>query len=98
MFYCFWIGFDIWIACQCFGQSISVGAMGGVLTTNDLTDNGATSVSKRYVVGPAVDIGLPFGLGVEIDALYRREGYQSYFATSAPAFSPMNAPTPESFR
>lgn len=33
-------------------------------------------MSKRYVVGPQVDIGLPFGLGIEVDALYRREGYQ----------------------
>jgi hypothetical protein len=24
-----------------------------------------------------IDIGLPFGLGVEVDALYRREGYSS---------------------
>src|SRR5438067_576907 len=63
----------------CFGQSVSAGVTGGILTTDDLTDSGATSVSKRYVIGPAVDIGLPFGFGIEIDALYRREGYQSFF-------------------
>ncbi len=34
-------------------------------------------MSKRYVVGPAVEIGLPFGLAVEADALYRRAGFQT---------------------
>jgi hypothetical protein len=29
-----------------------------------------------------VDIGLPFGLGVEVDALYRREGYQTAFSNA----------------
>jgi len=68
--------------CGCFGQSVSVGVIGGARVTDDLTGAGATSVSKRYVVGPALDIGLPFGLGVEVDALYRREGFQSSFSNS----------------
>ena len=69
--------------CICFAQSISVGVTAGVLTTDDLSGAGATGASKRYVVGPAVDIGLPFGLGVEVGALYRREGYQSSFSSFA---------------
>jgi opacity protein-like surface antigen len=28
-------------------------------------------------VGPAFEVGLPLGLGVEVDALYRRDGYSS---------------------
>lgn len=64
----------------CFGQTISVGVIGGARVTDDLTGAGATSVSKPYVVGPAVDIGLPLGLGIEVDALYRREGFQSSFS------------------
>jgi hypothetical protein len=43
----------------------------------------ATSESKRYVVGPEVEVGLPLGLGVEVDALYRREGYSSLFSNFA---------------
>src|ERR1019366_2736403 len=69
--------FGLLTACACFGQSLSVGAIGGVRGTDDLTGAGATSVSKRYVVGPALEIGLPLGFGVEVDALYRREGYQT---------------------
>ncbi len=39
-------------------------------------------MSKRYVVGPALDIGLPLGFGVEVDALYRREGFQTSFGNA----------------
>jgi len=51
--------------------------MGGVRATDDLTGGGATSVSKRYVVGPSLEVGLPFGLAVEADALYRRAGFRT---------------------
>ncbi|MGD1094199.1 MAG: hypothetical protein ABSB35_19710 [Bryobacteraceae bacterium] len=66
----------------CFGQGISIGVVGGVRTTDDIVSD-ATSESKRYAVGPEVEIGLPFGLGVEVDALYRREGYSSSFSNFA---------------
>jgi len=71
------------LAVSSIGQSISIGVIGGARLTDDLTGAGATSVSRHYVVGPTVDIGLPFGLGVEIDALYRREGYQTSFGSFA---------------
>lgn len=76
----FWVTAAILTGCVCFGQSLTVGVIGGARVTDDLTGAGATSVSKRYVVGPELDIGLPFGLGVEVDALYRREGFQSSFS------------------
>jgi hypothetical protein len=63
-------------------QSIAIGAAGGVRATDDLTGEGATSESKRYVFGPQMDIGLPFGLGIEFDALYRREAYHSDFSNN----------------
>jgi hypothetical protein len=59
-----------------FAQLIAIGAVGGVRLTDDLMGEAATSVSQRYVFGPQLDIGLPFGLGIEVDALYRRLGYQ----------------------
>ena len=68
--------------CACCGQSLSIGVIGGVRGTDDLTGQGATSASKRYAVGPALDIGLPLGFGLEADALYRREGYHSFFSTA----------------
>jgi outer membrane receptor protein involved in Fe transport len=76
----FWMSAGFLTASVCFGQTISIGVIGGARVTDDLTGAGATSVSKRYVVGPAVDIGLPLGFGVELDALYRREGFQSSFS------------------
>jgi len=64
----------------CLAQSVTVGALGGVRVTDDLSGIAATGVSKRYVVGPSVDIGLLFGLAFEADALYRRNGYESRFS------------------
>ncbi|MBZ5576108.1 MAG: PorT family protein [Acidobacteriia bacterium] len=34
------------------------------------------SVTNRYLVGPTVELRLPFGLGVEVDALYRHYNFQ----------------------
>jgi hypothetical protein len=62
-----------------FAQTISLGALAGGRVTDDMTGGGATGQSKSYVVGPAVGFDLPLGFGVEVDALYRREGYQSSF-------------------
>jgi hypothetical protein len=64
------------VAAACYGQSISLGAIGGIRTTDDLTY--AASASKRYVVGPAIEFSLPRGFAVEADALYRREGYLQF--------------------
>jgi hypothetical protein len=64
-----------------YGQSISIGAIGGVRVTDDMT--GAISASRWYAVGPALEISLPLGFGAELDALYRREGYQTAFGNFA---------------
>ena len=37
--------------------------------------SGFQSVTNRYIVGPSAELRLPFGLGVELDALYRRMNY-----------------------
>ena len=43
------------------------------------------SITNRYVIGPAVELGLPFGLGVELDALYRHFSYETPgFRTTTP--------------
>ena len=58
----------------------SVGIRGGVPLTDVLSDRTFTSVdvvthvfsnSKNYVIGPMVELNLPFGFSVEADALYR---------------------------
>lgn len=74
---CSWIVAGLLASCVCFGQPVSVGVIGGVRATDDLDEGGARSVSKRYAVGPSVELGLPFGLAVEADAIYRRAGIQA---------------------
>jgi len=58
-------------------QQIEVGVEGGIRTTDDLSGS-LTSESKRYMVGPAVDIRLPKHFSVEVDALYQRFGFTGY--------------------
>ena len=68
-------------ALACWGQTVTLGMVGGVRGTDDLGSvglNGPTTVSKSYVVGPSVEIGLPHRFALDADALYRREGYQVY--------------------
>ena len=58
------------------GQVFTVGVKGGIRTTGsfagDLTDE-----SKRYVVGPWIDLRLPVHFSVEADAFYQRLGYSA---------------------
>ncbi len=58
-------------------QSITVGLEGGIRTTDDVSGS-LTPESKRYIVGPGVDIGLPKRLSVEVDGLYQRFGFTGY--------------------
>ena len=54
-------------------QQVEVGVEGGIRATDDLSGT-ISSESKRYIVGPAVDIRLPKRFSVEVDALYQRFG------------------------
>ncbi len=55
---------------------LGIGVKGGVAATglvmSSYHDAGAfPSTGSRFVVGPAVELRLPFGLGIEADVLYR---------------------------
>jgi hypothetical protein len=69
------------LVCPISAQSLSFGVKGGVpLTDAFSTSRGDrvsyASVTRRYTVGPTAEIGLPFsGLSLEMDALYRRIGW-----------------------
>jgi opacity protein-like surface antigen len=59
-------------------QSVGVGVKGGV-PLNDVLESSRTfggqtfkANTNRFTVGPMLDIRLPFGFGVEFDALYKR--------------------------
>lgn len=75
----------IFVAATCqfdrlFAQGLSIGAIGGVRATDELSGT-LTPESKRYIVGPTVELSLPLRLAVEFDALYRRVGYTGYSST-----------------
>src|SRR5580693_7106892 len=64
-----------------FGQRLfSFGVKGGVPLTDPVGDTNFTGIasdmhvfsgSKNYLIGPMVELNLPFSLSVEADALYR---------------------------
>src|ERR1035438_10172478 len=61
--------------CTSAGQSLSIGVTGGGRPTDDV-GYAATPESRRYVAGLMLELGLPFGLAVEVYALYHRNGYR----------------------
>jgi hypothetical protein len=75
------------LAAPCFAQPLSVGVKGGVRASDDITGFSATSESKRYVVGPMAELRLPLGFAVEVNALYRAEGYRTAFGNFAGSFT-----------
>ena len=60
---------------------VSIGVKGGVPITdffNTVRGNNASYVTntKRYLVGPTVEFHLPARLSIEVDALYKRAGFE----------------------
>src|SRR5579884_2471507 len=51
-------------------QFLSVGIKAGV-PLNDAFNGQISTTTNRYIIGPQAEVHLPFGLGVEADALYR---------------------------
>jgi hypothetical protein len=72
-------------ASSAFAQRISVGIKAGVPLTDLVTTNSGdvrtSTQTKRYTIGPVVDIGLPLGFGVEVGAMYKRFDQQSIAVT-----------------
>jgi len=62
-------------------QPISVGVKGGLPLTefvDTFSDGGVTLRSSNHlIIGPSVELRLPGGIGVELDALYRRFNYNA---------------------
>ena len=62
-------------------QPVSIGVKAGVPITDAFeTFRGNSSAyatnTKRYLAGPAIQFNLPAGFSIEVDALYKRLGYQ----------------------
>ncbi len=65
-----------------FSQPFSAGLKAGMPLTDFIDVVSAQNISastttNRYIVGPTAELRLPFGLGVEVDALYRHFSYNS---------------------
>ena len=72
-------------ASSVFAQSISVGIKSGVPLTGLLRGRCCQEVptqTRRYTIGPVVDIGFLPGFGVEVGALYKRFDQQSIAVTT----------------
>ena len=68
-------------ALSAFADPFSFGIKAGLPLTEfvDTVDSGRfrfTSSNHHYIVGPSFELRLPAGLGIEVDALYRRIGYE----------------------
>ncbi|MDQ2839497.1 MAG: outer membrane beta-barrel protein [Acidobacteriota bacterium] len=77
-----------------YSQLFSFGLKGGVPLADPLISSqdgsgGTTHQIHRYVVGATGEVHLPFGVSVEVDALYRRLGYDSntYIFLTGPVYS-----------
>jgi hypothetical protein len=65
-------------------QPFTFGIKGGVPLTDFLSATssgnlGYFTTTNRYIVGPEAELHLPFGFGVEFDALYRHLNYTNFF-------------------
>jgi hypothetical protein len=54
-------------------------------------DTSYSTITNRYIVGVEGELKLPFGLGIEMDVLYRHLNYSS--TTSVPNVSSLSTPT-----
>ncbi len=61
-----------------YADAIGVGFRAGAPLTDALDARGLFSHKpKRFTVGPSLELRLPFGVGFEFDALYRKVAYTS---------------------
>ncbi len=77
----FFFGLVLGAVCAC-SQPFTFGAKLGIPATRlleavDSADISYHSYTNRYLVGPTAELRLPFGLGVETDALYRHYSFWS---------------------
>jgi hypothetical protein len=75
-------------------QPIGFGVKGGIPLTDlfDSENNTVDTETKRYIIGPMVELRLPAGLAIEADALYSRAKFSSVFGAAGSILtSPLDA-------
>ena len=70
-------------------QGVHVGIKGGVPLTEAFdtiseASRGYFSKTRRYIVGPSFELGLPAGFGLELDMLYTRLQFNSVLSVPGP--------------
>jgi hypothetical protein len=80
-------------AVSAFAQPFSAGIKVGLPLTDFVnTVQGVTSTkTNRYLVGPTAELHLPWGFGVELDALYRHFDYQNLPGSAVGAITSVNS-------
>lgn len=74
-------------------QPFSAGVKAGLPLTNfiDTVSGESSTVTNRYLFGPTAELHLPFGLGIEVDALYRHFNYQDVIGSGVNAVTSLNS-------
>ena len=74
-------------------QPFSAGVKVGLPLTDfvNTVSGESSTVTNRYLVGPTAELHLPFGLGIEVDALYRHFNYQNVIGSGLNALTSLNS-------
>jgi opacity protein-like surface antigen len=74
----------IFAAAPVFAQPIGFGIKGGLPLTDlfEARNGNVETETRRYVIGPMVEIRLPAGFAIEGDALYSRANFSSLLGTA----------------
>ncbi len=80
------------ISASGWAQLFSAGIKAGLPLTDFINTVSSQSVSttNRYLIGPTVEVHLPFGLGIEVDAIYRHFNYQNVIVSGGTALFELN--------
>lgn len=81
------------LAASAWAQPFTAGVKVGLPLTDfvNTVSGQSSSVTNRYLVGPTAELHLPFGLGIEVDALYRHFNYQNVFGSGVNAVTSVNS-------
>ena len=77
------------VATCAMAQGVHVGIKGGVPLTEAFdtvsdASRGYFSKTRRYIIGPSFELGLPAGFGIELDMLYTRLQFNSIQSLPGP--------------
>lgn len=79
--------------CGPFGVGLKVGVPAtGLVMSSDHNSGAFASRGGKFVIGPALELRLPYGLGIEVDALYRSVKYPSSSSWEFPILAKYRLP------